>query len=135
MSNSSIQFQIIDILDDEPQYILQEEPQDESRNQSHNDKVFSWKDGKFISIDSLDKSPKRPPSPHNGKPISMIEISPNGKYLVTYSEENKTIIGQNLNNLEQNKTVNVNSKRRVLHMCISDEKILAYINNYCDVGK
>ncbi|SRR6266540_609344 len=36
----------------------------------------------------------------NGKdkpPINMLEISPNGKYLVTYSEENKTIVGWNVN--------------------------------------
>jgi hypothetical protein len=30
---------------------------------------------------------------HNGKPINQVEASPNGKYLVTYSEEDHSIVG------------------------------------------
>ncbi|PKC08157.1 hypothetical protein RhiirA5_417270, partial [Rhizophagus irregularis] len=29
---------------------------------------------------------------HNGKPITRIEISPNEKYLITYSEEDRSIV-------------------------------------------
>ncbi|PKB96224.1 hypothetical protein RhiirA5_435205, partial [Rhizophagus irregularis] len=32
---------------------------------------------------------------HNGKPITMIEISPNERYLITYSNEDRSIIGWN----------------------------------------
>ncbi len=80
-------------------------------------------------------SPKKPP--HNGKPINMIEISPNGKYLVTYSEKDKTIVGWNVKNIEQVHTIKVDigDKEKIFHICISDKEELAYINNYYYIGK
>ncbi|CAG8649736.1 16894_t:CDS:1, partial [Funneliformis mosseae] len=40
------------------------------------------------------------PTPHNGEPISMMEISLNGKYLVTYSEADKKIVVWNVENIK-----------------------------------
>ena len=41
--------------------------------------------------------------PHNGKTISKLEISMNGKYLVTYCEEDETIFGWNVEGIEEGK--------------------------------
>src|ERR1043165_6289427 len=83
--------------------------------------------------------------------IKMMKISPDGKYLITY--ENKTITGWNVdwnvddiectqdNNIKadrnvdnikctQDNNVEVDRKRIIYHMCVSNEKILAY--NYFD---
>src|SRR5688572_9910188 len=38
---------------------------------------------------------------HNGKPITMIEISPNEKYLITYSKEDKSIVGWNVIDIDK----------------------------------
>jgi hypothetical protein len=80
---------------------------------------------------------------HNGKTITMIEISPNGKYLVTYSEEDRSIVGWNIEDVDEGQlkldhTVEpvklrdmTKTKREIevdLHkMCVSDDKKLAYI--------
>ncbi|PKY30787.1 hypothetical protein RhiirB3_448053, partial [Rhizophagus irregularis] len=40
-----------------------------------------------IDVDKIFIFDDEPHKPHNGKPITMIEISPNEKYLITYSEE------------------------------------------------
>ncbi|UZO17316.1 uncharacterized protein OCT59_008674 [Rhizophagus irregularis] len=34
--------------------------------------------------------------PHHGKPITMIEVSPNGSYFVTYSKKDRSIVGWNV---------------------------------------
>ena len=34
--------------------------------------------------------------PHNGRPITKLEVSPNGKYLVTYSEKDHSIVRWNI---------------------------------------
>ena len=82
--------------------------------------------------------------PHNGKPITTIEISPNGKYLVTYSEEDESFVGWNVDDinvgqLKFDTTVNLSDydydtreleKFKLNQMCISDDKKLAYIYNY-----
>jgi len=109
-----------------------------------------------IDIDVLqdeppEKSQQKPPekSPHNGKPIDMLEISMNGKYLVTYSEEDKTIVGWNVEKVKEGKDEPVESREKcnyepdsivklfssIFHMSVSDKKILAYINNYHQIGK
>ena len=59
-----------------------------------------------IDIDTIEPviEPQKPRSskPHNGKPIDKIEISPKGKYLVTYSEEDHSIVGWNVENIDDN---------------------------------
>lgn len=49
-----------------------------------------------MSYDRIDNMsiaiPIESEKPHKGNPITMIEISPNAKYIVTYSEKDKTII-------------------------------------------
>jgi len=97
--------------------ILDEGSPSQTGSQSHND------------------SSSRTDSPSNKfGPISMMEISPNGEYLVTYSEKDKTIVGWHVKNTakgkkcEQDKHVKVEDK--ISHMCVSnksDETILAYI--------
>jgi hypothetical protein len=71
--------------------------------------------------------------PHNDKPITNIEISPNGKYLVTYSKKDCSIIGWDISGtvegrLKPDSIVETGSKR-VNQICISDDKKLAYIYN------
>lgn len=72
--------------------------------------------------------------PHNGKPITNIEISPNGNYLVTYSKGDCSIVGWDISGtgdneirrLEPDSTVKTGSKR-INQICISDDRKLAYI--------
>ena len=97
--------------------------------------------------------------PHNGNPISMIEISPNGKYLVTYSEDDETIVGWNveydeiikeekddpkkIKDLKQDKVIkeckhipnNTCEVYPILQMCVSDQNILAYIDMDYEMSK
>ena len=104
-----------------------------------------------------DKPPQDEPpqdKPHNGKPINMMEISPNGKYLVTYSESNRTIVGWNVEydmkekgddtkKVKEDKVIkgckhmpnNTFEVSSIFHMCVSDQNILAYINNYHIMSK
>ncbi|CAG8567938.1 8311_t:CDS:2 [Funneliformis mosseae] len=91
-------------------------------------------------IDVIDK-------PHNGSPITMMEISPNAKYIITYSEKDKTIVGWNVDDEEGqlkpdctiksdkifrfNKTEEIDEEdeKKIFHMCVSDEKklVLSYV--------
>ncbi|CAI2165719.1 10972_t:CDS:2 [Funneliformis geosporum] len=79
--------------------------------------------------------------PHNGKPITMMEISPNANYIVTYSEEDKTIVGWNAG-VEKGKLEPIkptekehfhiipieDEMEKIVQMCISDNKELVYSN-------
>src|SRR5688572_10665236 len=55
---------------------------------------------------------KKDEPPHDGKPITKLEISPNSKYVVTYSKDDKTIIVWNVEDnegkLEPDHTVVIN---------------------------
>src|ERR1044072_5107585 len=69
---------------------------------------------------------------HNGKPITMIEISPNEKYLITYSKEDRSIIGWNVEDIDK---VQLKPDRmakidghKIGSLCVSDDKKCAYIN-------
>jgi WD40 repeat protein len=84
--------------------------------------------------------------PHNGKPITKIEVSPNEKYLITYSQEDNSIAGWNIGDNDEGplklvhnvKLSDINKKIAVLDkICISDEKKLAYIdiNSDNDISK
>ena len=96
----------------------------------------------------IHNSQPQPPSqlqpqmqPHNGSPISWIEVSQNIKYLVSYSEDDDSIVGWEIkNNKLDEKDKNdekveeekikfksiINKVGRVLRMCISNDNILAY---------
>ncbi|GES83324.1 hypothetical protein GLOIN_2v1874127 [Rhizophagus clarus] len=68
--------------------------------------------------------------PHNGKPITMTEISPKGEYLVTYSVEDKSVVGWNVLDKGQLKLDNCDTielKDDVYKICVSDDKIFACI--------
>jgi WD40 repeat protein len=83
--------------------------------------------------------------PHNGKPITKIEVSPNEKYLITYSQEDNSIAGWNIGDNDEGplkldhdvKLSDMNEQIAVLvgKICISDEKKLAYINSDKDISK
>ncbi|PKY25101.1 hypothetical protein RhiirB3_439902 [Rhizophagus irregularis] len=70
--------------------------------------------------------------PHNGKLVTKIEVSPNEKYLVTYSKDDHSIVGWNIESkdksqLKLDKTFKL-SDMILLQMCVSDNKKFAYIN-------
>ncbi|PKY21454.1 hypothetical protein RhiirB3_470328 [Rhizophagus irregularis] len=75
---------------------------------------------------------------HNGKPITEIELSPKGRYLVTYSKEDQSIVGWNVENENEDQLkfefsvnkVTLNVDKFNQQICISDDKKLAYIDNY-----
>lgn len=74
---------------------------------------------------------------HNGKPITKIEISPKGKYLVTYSEGDKSLICWNVENVDGSQLkseFSVNSDKRLNQICISDDKKFAYTYSWY-IGK
>ncbi|PKY21453.1 hypothetical protein RhiirB3_385676 [Rhizophagus irregularis] len=72
---------------------------------------------------------------HTGKPITEIEVSPNEKYLVTYSKEDRSIVGWNIDNKNEGQLkfefsvndVELDVNDRSQQLCISDDKKLAYI--------
>ncbi|GBC02745.1 hypothetical protein RclHR1_00480002 [Rhizophagus clarus] len=71
--------------------------------------------------------------PHNGKPIAKIEVSPNEKYLVTYSREDNSIVGWNVEDkvegqieLDQPFKLSNKNEDTLHHMCVSDDKKLVY---------
>ncbi|RIA82067.1 hypothetical protein C1645_835966 [Glomus cerebriforme] len=78
--------------------------------------------------------------PHNGKPITMIEISPKGTYLVTYSPEDYSIIGWNVTKVvdmdefqlkpDDYCHIITHEYKNMINMCVSDDKKLAYISDY-----
>ncbi|RGB40660.1 hypothetical protein C1646_753103, partial [Rhizophagus diaphanus] len=72
---------------------------------------------------------------HNGKPITRIEISPNEKYIITYSKKDCSIAGWNVKDIDKvqlkfDETVKINDKYAIKSLCVSDYKKLAYINYY-----
>ncbi|GBB86178.1 hypothetical protein RclHR1_12620005 [Rhizophagus clarus] len=82
-----------------------------------------------IDIDfDIDKS-------HNGSSITLIEISPNGKYLVSYSKEDNLIIGWNVEikneiPLKLDKKFSLNDKiDEIDKICVSDNKKLVCLYN------
>src|SRR4051794_4272550 len=107
-----------------------------------------------IDVDKIGK-------PHNGKPITKIEVSPKEKYLVTYSHEDDSIAGWNIEDKDECQ-LNLDSKdddpwnnedkdegqlkldvtfklsdinNNMKHICVSDDKKLAYIVNNNELGK
>ncbi|RGB28185.1 hypothetical protein C1646_768131 [Rhizophagus diaphanus] len=76
----------------------------------------------------IDKGEK----PHHGKPITMIEVSPDGNYLATYSPEDNSIIGWNGN---EGQLIPEPNHRHIIHysysvsmhISVSNGKNIAYI--------
>ncbi|PKY24304.1 hypothetical protein RhiirB3_527112, partial [Rhizophagus irregularis] len=72
---------------------------------------------------------------HSGKPITRIEISPNGNYLITYSEKDRSIVGWNVEDkdkvqlkFDQTVKLSISYLLSSLILCVSDDKKLAYCN-------
>ncbi|PKC60622.1 hypothetical protein RhiirA1_539711 [Rhizophagus irregularis] len=85
---------------------------------------------KIFTFDDVDDKP------HNGKPITRIETSPNENYLITYSEEDRSIVGWNAEDIDKvqlkfDKTVKIDNEYGIKSLCVSDDKKLAYINLHC----
>jgi WD40 repeat protein len=77
--------------------------------------------------------------PHNSKPITKIVVSPNCKYLVTYSRDDKSIFGWNVKNkdegsLELDQTIKSSdigiSSEEMYQICVSDDKKLVFYQEY-----
>ncbi|RIA99720.1 hypothetical protein C1645_730642 [Glomus cerebriforme] len=86
--------------------------------------------------------------PHNGKPITMIEVSPKETYLVIFSKKDKSFIGWNVENVEnvenefqldyhrsfveelKKSDDTFEHEIEIRKFCVSDDKKLAYIYNY-----
>ena len=112
--------------------------------------------GDSVSIDVVEKSHDETDDgsrdesnkPKVKPPVNTMEISPNGKYLVTYNKENQTIVGWNIVEEEKDddmkegksksvkvkKDIPVNLDKEVRHLCVSNQKILAYIYYDDDIG-
>src|SRR5438876_1044251 len=77
--------------------------------------------------------------PHSSRPITKMAISPNCKYLVTYSEKDNSIAGWNVKDIDEgrlNPDITVQpiitkepdgTVHQVKQICVSDYKKLAYI--------
>src|SRR4051794_13122192 len=95
-------------------------------------------DNNSTSMDKLVKDKKD--KPHLGKPITKIEISPNGSYLVTYSREDHSIVGWNVEDTDEGRlepdieivNVKIIGHQSVNQIRVSDNRTLAYIYNYID---
>jgi WD40 repeat protein len=93
---------------------------------------------KIIHIIENDKNSIIDKPPHNDKSITKMEISPNGKYLVIYSENDGSIVGWNINKdidegqLKPEITVKavIDQNHQIKQICVSDDKKLAYIYVY-----
>ncbi|CAG8579000.1 14182_t:CDS:2 [Rhizophagus irregularis] len=70
----------------------------------------------------MDHTVKVEEIPHNGKPITKIAISPQSKYIMTYSQEDKSFVGWCSKTI---KTTNLD----ILDYKVSDDKILMYESN------
>ncbi|CAG8747867.1 10007_t:CDS:2, partial [Funneliformis caledonium] len=94
---------------------------------------------------SIEIPPQYDETPHKGSPVSMMKFSPDGKYLVTYSEVNEKFVCWNVGSIKdvlESKCVKASQflkscenelNKSIIHMCISNEMILAYIDDEYDI--
>ncbi|PKC55693.1 hypothetical protein RhiirA1_429451, partial [Rhizophagus irregularis] len=75
--------------------VIEIEVDDVYKNDAEND------DKNNVDENGVDKTFSFDDKRHNGKPITMLEISPNEKYLVTYSEEDRSIVGWNIEDIDK----------------------------------
>ncbi len=87
-----------------------------------------------IDVDKTDVDKIDVDKPHNGRPITEIKISPNEKYLVTYSLKDSSVVGWNVEGIDEgqlkldNDTVKISKyHNKITSLCVSDDKKLAYI--------
>src|SRR4051794_27255474 len=73
---------------------------------------------------------------HGGKPITEIVVSPNDQYLITYSDDDHSFVEWDVSvneKLEEEQLKPDGAHHKLIdkitikHMCVSDEKKLAYI--------
>jgi len=66
---------------------------------------------------------------HNGKPITQVETSPNEEYLVTYSEEDRSIVGWDVEGVDEGQLeskFSLKVEKSINQICVSDDKKLVY---------
>jgi WD40 repeat protein len=88
-----------------------------------------------VKIDDIDNKydidDDEPDEPHNGQPITKIEVSPNEKYLVTYSEEDDSFVVWDVENNDESQLKPINSlqvcDKGITQICVSDEIKFVYI--------
>jgi WD40 repeat protein len=125
---------------------IHQEQDDRSKSKPHNateqdnknkSKLHSAAEqyGKGKSVyDAIEQGKSKP---HKGRSVTKIEVSPNGNYLVTYSEKDHSIIGWNVNEIDEGRlepdfTVKTSNKL-VSQICVSNDMRLAYIYQLSDV--
>jgi hypothetical protein len=83
-------------------------------------------------------NPRPIDNPHNGKLIEKIVVSLNEEYLVTYSQEDRSIVGWNANAKEEGKLIPdytvelsdiIEEFLNLNQICVSNDKKLACIYN------
>ncbi|CAG8481951.1 5791_t:CDS:2 [Funneliformis mosseae] len=94
---------------------------------------------------SIEIPPQYDETPDKGSPVSMMKFSPDGKYLVTYSEVDETFVCWNVGSIKdvlESKCIKASQSLKscenelnssIIHMCISNEMILAYIDDEYDI--
>jgi hypothetical protein len=55
----------------------------------------------IIPVETTEQLESHEGKPHNGNPITKIEVSPNGKYIITYSREDYSIVGWNVDDIDE----------------------------------
>lgn len=63
--------------------------------------------------------------PHNDKPITNIELSPHGNYLISYSQDDNSILGLNVEN------VNEDQPKLKFHVDLTTVGIYDYVKCMC----
>ncbi len=78
--------------------------------------------------------------PHNGKPISKMAISPQSKYVLTYSQEDKSFVGWFVNDdnsgpltIDEDIGRLILSKKNICDFKVSDKKVILY--DYFGLGE
>src|SRR5687767_197218 len=62
---------------------------------------------------------------HQGKEISMVAVSPDGEYVVTYSKDDKSIFGWNVDKLDSKVTPLSNMNDTIYEIKVSNHKLIA----------
>ncbi|PKC61010.1 hypothetical protein RhiirA1_425308 [Rhizophagus irregularis] len=97
--------------------------------------IYAYFDKIDVDKNDVDKIFTFDDERHNGKLITMIEISPNENYFITYSKVDRSIVGWNVENIDKvqpkfHQTVKIDEKDKceIKSLCVSDDKKLAYIH-------
>jgi hypothetical protein len=104
------------------------------------DEIIQIVDDKYDKDDVDNKiaphNSHNPRDPHNGKKVSLISLSPNGKYVVTYSKDDNSIEGWIVNDLELILDPEANAyklpeeSKNFYAIKVNDSKIGCYIEYY-----